>query len=333
MIHLEDKTLVLPDGRVLAYADTGNTSSTTLVLFLHGPFSIGDASRLPRVLAEHNVHYIAPTLPGWGRSSPVPSNAAFARSLADSLTALIAHLHPHTRPLRLYIAGHALGAACAQMLYGLPHSLFPPGASLQALLLLSPFSPPHCHTDYATSLSWPAYILAGPPARHLPFFALLTTRLARLALQPHLASDASATTFLSPVLGLPLPQSPLAPPPPLSLLEDDDEPPTPLEHLHASARNARRSISASWRGLTDLPGVYHSDWGRFSPSCIETTCPVLVVSPEHDAVAPPAMARWIADAFDGARLKSIPGGHAAAFLRLDEIWEEVFEMAPASGSR
>ncbi|KAG5341855.1 hypothetical protein C0989_007680 [Termitomyces sp. Mn162] len=342
MIHVEDKSLLLADGRVLAYADNGNTSSSELVLFLHGPFAIGDASHLPAALEARNIHYVAPSLPGWGRSSPLSSHArttttdAYASTLAADITALITHLHPHTHhKLRLYICAHSFGTVHAQMLYGASHAAFPLAQQLAALILLAPCSPPHCHPTYARALSWPAYILAGPPARYVPCFSLITMHIARLALAPYFTSDTSAQTLLRKYLL----------PPDASSDTDTDtvrqhtdeqaspndidelEQPRPQDHFERTlGRNAHRSVASSWRGFTDMPAVYHSGWGQFSPSSIETTCPVLVVSSENDDVAPKPMAHWLVAEYQNARLKNIPGGHVSAFSHLDEIWNEVFEM-------
>ncbi|KAG5636425.1 hypothetical protein H0H81_008100 [Sphagnurus paluster] len=320
MIHVEDKTLVLPDGRTLAYADNGNTSSSDLVLYFHGAFSVADANRLPRVLLERNVHFIAPTLPGWGKSSPVPCSR-YAATLAADITALITHLHPHTRtPLRLYLCAHALGTVPAQILYGLAHDAFPLGRRLAALVLLSPLSPPHLHTAYARALPWPAYLLAGPPSRYAPFNLL--AHLARLCIANLLASDSAAEDFIRRHTIDPM---------------DDDERDAfaawrdehalaPAQFERALARNASRSVAHSWRGFLDFPALYHSGWGGFAPHTIESTCPVLVVSPQNDRLMPREAAQWLVSTYNYARLKTIPGSHLASFFHLDDIWDQVFAM-------
>ncbi|KAG6855005.1 hypothetical protein C0991_005934 [Blastosporella zonata] len=354
MIHVEDKSLALPDGRILAYADNGNTSSSTLVLFLHGAFSVGDASHLPRVLIHRNVHYVAPSLPGWGRSSPAPSHVTYATTIAADITALITHLHPTDHPqLRLYLAGHAFGSAAVQMLYGLPHPTFPLVSQLKALVLLAPCSPPHCHQDYARSMSWLTYLFAGPLARYVPCYSLLTTQLARLALRPHFTSDNTAEAFLCRYLQI-LPPTDTSDDDLMQerwrdeqeeevevVEEDEDEEQDEEQDLLRSSlrfnkslgRNAHRSVASTWHGFTSMPAVYHSTWGHFTPCAIETTCPVLVVSSQNDTITPKAMAHWLATSYTHARLKNIPGGHVSAFFHLDEIWNEVFEMSesPPSG--
>jgi hypothetical protein len=61
----EEKLLVLPDGRTLAYSDAGNASSSTLVIYLHGMFTVGDAKRPPPVMLEKGAHFVAPTDASW----------------------------------------------------------------------------------------------------------------------------------------------------------------------------------------------------------------------------------------------------------------------------
>lgn len=70
MIHIEDKSLALPNGRTLAYADNGNTSSSSVVLFLHGAFSVGDASRLPHVLIEKKCPFCSSVPALWNSNRP-----------------------------------------------------------------------------------------------------------------------------------------------------------------------------------------------------------------------------------------------------------------------
>ncbi|KAG5643774.1 hypothetical protein DXG03_009653 [Asterophora parasitica] len=335
MIHVEDKSLVLPDGRTLAFADNGNTSSSSIVLFFHGAFSVGDASRLPHALLDRNVHFIAPTLPGWGRSSPTPAPdpaagpASYTATLAADITALITHIHPPTRhphtPLKVYLCGHSFGTVLAQMLYGLAHDTFPLGRHIAALVLLAPHSPPHCHVGYARCMTWPAYLMAGPPARYVPFNALM--HLARLLLTGCFSSEATAEAFMRRYV--------------IDAMDDDEREVFALwreeqgldegQFEREIGRNAFRSVRRSWRGFLDIPAVYHSGWGNFCFANIENTCPVLVVTAENDSVAPPEMARWLASTYKSARLKVIPrGSHTSAFFHLDDIWDEAFSIEVSS---
>lgn len=114
------KHLALNGGRSIAYAEAGDLNSNTLVIFFHGVFAIGNASRLSPVLVEKAVHFLAPTLPGWGESSSVPPSSTFASCLTEDMNALITHLHPDTSQLKIYICGGSYGTVAAQILYGAP---------------------------------------------------------------------------------------------------------------------------------------------------------------------------------------------------------------------
>jgi hypothetical protein len=194
MTSLEDKLLKLKDGRVLAYTDNGNVESSTVVLFLHGAFSVGNASKLSPVLISKSVHYVTPTLPGWGNSSPIKRPTDYASTLASDITALITHLHPDHSKLKIYVAGGSFGTVPAQILHGLPYDVFPLGRHIRGLLLIGPFSPPHCHKQYAKALDWPSYFMMGPPTHFLPFN--LVPRLGSLVIGRKMKSMATAEVFL-----------------------------------------------------------------------------------------------------------------------------------------
>jgi hypothetical protein len=320
MIHVEDKSFALPDGRTLAYADNGNTSSSFVVLFLHGAFSLGDASRPPRGLLERNAHFVTPSLPGWGKTSPVQAPSSYATSLATDITALITHLHPQTAKIKLYICGHSFGTIPAQMLYGLPHDIFPLGRQIAALVLLAPFSPPHCHTDYAKSLSWPSYFTIGPPVHYTPFNIVI--RILKIFTASHVRTQASAeasfresrkhTTSEEEIEKF------------SRWLEDQgtDE----IQFEQEVGRNVVASVAHSWRGFLDIPAIYHSGWGGFRPEKVENNCPVVVVTSKGDVAAPEAMAIWLVDNYDSATLKKISGSHIASFFHLDDILSEIFAL-------
>ncbi|KAF9469030.1 Alpha/Beta hydrolase protein [Collybia nuda] len=322
MVHVEDKSLLLPDGRTLAYADNGNTSSPSVVLFLHGAFAVGDASRLPRVLVESNVHLVTPSLPGWGKTSPVHAPSSYAVSFATDITTLIAHLHPQTDQVKLYICGHSFGTIPAQILYGLSHDIFPLGRQIAALVLLAPFSPPHCHGEYAKSLTWPSYFMIGPPAHYTPFN--ITLRIVKLFTVNHVSSQTAAEAlFRESRKG--------------STSDEEQEKFSrwleeqgidEVQFCKEVGRNTVGSVARSWRGFLDIPAIYHSGWGGFHPEHVMNKCPVVVVSSKDDVAAPEAMAMWISENYYSTTLKRISGSHISSFFYLNEILGEV--LAPHS---
>jgi len=143
--HWRDKEKYLPrgDGRTLAYADDGNPKSSTVVLFFHHAFSVGHVSRLRKsaVLEAKDVHIVAPTLPGWGSTSPHFPSTTHASCLIGDTMALLTHLHPDSTDLKLYIVGTGFGTIPALVLYHSPFDLFPLGRHIAAILLRSPLSP------------------------------------------------------------------------------------------------------------------------------------------------------------------------------------------------
>jgi len=319
MIHVEDKSLSLPDGRTLAYADNGNTSSSDLVLFLHGAFSVGYAARLPPVLLEHNLHYIAPSLPGWGKSSPMPApSTAYPATLAADMTCLVTHLHPTTANLRLYLCGHSFGTVPAQILHSLPHHIFPLGRQIVALVLLAPLSPPHCHTAYARTLSWQNYLMFGPPARYAPFN--LVMHLAKIYMNRHLSPEAAAEIHVRNTL---------------TQFMDDEEREVLVRWMEDNgmaegqferemAHVLTSSVAHSWQGFLDIPAIYHFGWGGSRPEDAVNTCPVLVISSRGDFLSSEDMARWLATAYKSAGIKHVDGNRYSLFLHLDDIWDEIF---------
>lgn len=320
MLHVEDKRLALSDGRTLAYADNGNTSSSSLVLFLHDAFAVGDASRLPHVLVQKNVHFVAPTLPGWGRSSPAPASTSYATSLANDITALITHLHPHphTSKLKLYICAHAFGTIPAQMLFGLPRDVFPMGEQIAALILLAPLSPPHCHKTYAKSMTWQTYFLAGPISRYIPYNLFM--HLAKAFLANSVRSPSAAEDYIRKRV--------------FNVMDEEereifsqwrDDQGLEVGQLEREVgSNIARSVAHTWQGFLELPAIYHSGWAGFCPGEGMNDCPVFIVSPKGDQTFPESMAQWLTEKYKSVTLKTVNGGYMSSFMHLNSVWDEVF---------
>ncbi|TFK76054.1 alpha/beta-hydrolase [Pluteus cervinus] len=322
MLRVEDKTLSLPDGRTLAYADNGNTSSTTVVLFLHGAFGVGDASRPPTFLLERSVHYVAPSLPGWGRSSPASKLASYSITLSADIATLLTHLHPQHDIAKLYICAHSFGTIHAQMLCEVSDEVFPFARQIAAMILLAPQSPPHRHADYAKCMSWQGYFMAGPPARYMPFNLL--GRLVKVAIAGSFRSDKSAEAFVrNTVFDIFAEEEKEA----FAQWKEDygvDE----GQYEKELGKTLSRSVLHSWQGFLDIPSIYHFGWGRTAAGqpC-DFKAPVLIVSSTEDHLAPAAMAKWLSSYYPAAKLKIIKGGHLASFFLMDEIWKEVFDWS------
>lgn len=259
--------LSLPGGGTLAYVDAGNPSSSDIVIFFHGAFSVGSISRVQPVFKEKQVHVVHPTLPGWGESSPVPAHTQYHPHLYQAMTHLITTLHPETEQLRLYIAGGSFGTVVAQILYGAPYDQFPLGRHIVSMLLLAPFSPSHAHKEYRQCLSFPNYLMVGPPGYFVPF--KLIPRLGRLMMGSKMDTRAHAEAFIRDFgftkmtpkereacerwkvrLGI----------------QDGDE-------VKDLADGVYRSVRTSWAGFMALPEIFNSGWGGYSPLILMTSIP------------------------------------------------------------
>ncbi|PFH52531.1 hypothetical protein AMATHDRAFT_139589 [Amanita thiersii Skay4041] len=325
MIHVEDKRLTLPDARILAYADNGNTSSSIVVLYLHGVFTVGDASRLSPALLEKNVHFVAPTLPGWGASSPIPDVSSYPKTFAADITVLLNYLHPQQQNLKLYICAHCFGTVVAQMLCNLSYDVFPLGHRISACILVSPYSPPHCHFAYARSMSWQPYVLAGPPARYVPFNILprLFRLIISLRVQSRPATDAVVQKYLFD-----------------GLSEEETESLLKWKERHGVeegqfekeiVRNAIKSVALTWRGFLDMPTIYHSNYGWRPPNFEDRpSAPYFyIVCAQDDPIIPAAMAQWLAKEYGTmVHFTILNGSRLSALIHLDEVWENVFNDHP-----
>lgn len=313
-----EKQLDLTGSRVLAYSESGNSSSSILVLFFHGVFGVGNASNPSRVLVDKNVHFVAPTLPGWGNSSPRLGEASYAAEFAADINALIEHLHPRDISLKLYVGGGSYGTVPAQMLYGLPFDIFPPGRYLKGCLLLSPFSPFRWHEGYGKGLTWPNYIGVGPPTRFMPF--RLFQRMAKFVLQGKLQTAEKAESFIRETLFNHMGEEELAAFTHWKAKQGKEEGQVEREF----GENAMKSVHKTWEGFMEVADVAHSDWG-FRPDRLDdnhASRPVLIVAAAGDKVAPDDMAKWLASTYKNAQLKSVEGGHLAAMFHFDDIWTQ-----------
>ncbi|KAH7916320.1 Alpha/Beta hydrolase protein [Hygrophoropsis aurantiaca] len=314
-----ERKLSLLGGRTLAYEEAGTTSSKIVVLYLHGAFTVGEASQPSSVLLRKGVHYVAPTLPGWGNTSSPPPSTSYVDCLTTDMTALLDHLYPEdNHDITLYVAGGSFGTAPAQILYGASYEKFPYGRRIAGLLLLGAMSPFYYHRDYAKYMSWSNYIMAGPPALILPFNII--PRLVKLMLKRKLSSVAGAEAFLQETLFGKMKEDErkdFAEWRDAHRLKDGDT-------EHRLAKNVARSVATSWNGVMLMSAVLHSDWG-FRPDALDaehSRPSVLLASSKDDVMAPEAYAKYLAACYKNARIKSVGGGHLSVLYHLDEIWTE-----------
>ncbi|TFK43376.1 Alpha/Beta hydrolase protein [Crucibulum laeve] len=316
-----EKYLRLPEDRILAYSENGNPSSSTFVIFFHGVFGVGNASDPNPILVQKDVHFVAPTLLGWGNSSIRKPSTPYFIQLAADITALIEHLHPDDPNLKLYIAGGSFGTVPAQMLYGASFDIFPPGRRLVGCMVLAPFSPFLWHTEYTKTMTTPNYIMVGPPSQYIPF--RLLQHLAVIMMQGKLKTIEGAESFIRK-----------------TLFDNMDEEERLTFHTWAEERgkttgqvqremseNTVRSVRNTWGGFLEVSDVIHGDWG-FRPDHLDeehTKRPILVVASKGDTMAPDAMAKWLASTYKNVRYESVSGGHLGALYHLDRMWSILLE--------
>ncbi|KAK7044739.1 AB hydrolase-1 domain-containing protein [Favolaschia claudopus] len=323
-----EKYLTLSDGRTLAYEDVGDSSSNLVVIFFHGVFGYGSApgpGLLSPVHVAKNVHNIAPTLPGWGCSSPRNPSKTFRETLISDTTELITHLHPNTADLRIYISGGSYGTIAAQMIYGAPFDEFPLGRKIKGCLLLAPLSYFKCHKGYSKSMTWIDYISVGPMARYLPFQPI--QRLGAFGIYMMVTTEDKAEALMRKQLF-------------------DSAPPEEREAFkrwreqrglkegeleRTMAKNMFKSTSKTWAGFIEVPDVAHSDWG-FQPNQLDDehtkNRPMLIAASAHDDLGPD-MANWLHENYRNSTLKWVPGKHLSTLYELDGLWAELLKDEPA----
>lgn len=319
-ISTEDRFLPLRDGRTLVYAEAGNPSSKTVVLYMHGFFTVGDASQTSQALLNKNVHFITPTLPGWGNTSPPPPSIPFRDCLTSDMTALLSHLYPdfNGRNIKLYLAGGSLGTVSAQILYGAPYDKFPFGRCISGMLLLGAFSPFRYHKDYAKHMTWTQYVSPGPIWYYTPFN--LISHLIKLVLLRKLATIESAEAIMQATVFDGMDQA-----------EREEFAKwceecgmVPGDYVRKMAQNSMKSISKSWEGFMLTPSLLHSDWG-FQPDALDeehSRPPILLTASNDDDMTPVAYAHYLAASYKNARIKHLDGGHMSTLYHMDEVWTE-----------
>lgn len=315
-----ERTLALAGGRTLAYATSGDASSTTVLLYLHGTFTIGETTRPSRTIASKNVHNIRPTLPGWGNTSPPPPSTSYVDCLTSDMTALLDHLYPESgRNIKLYVAGGSFGTAPTQILYGAPYDKFPYGRCIVGVLLMGAVTPFYYHKDYAKHMTWSNYLMAGPITQWFPFNHLLI-HLVKFGMASKVSTVDNAEKFLrASIFG-----------------RMDEEEKEEFGRWRARegiaegeverqfAMNTVHSVAKSWEGFKLMPFVLHSDWG-FRPDALdeEHSRPfVMLVTTSGDTQTPPAWAQYLAATYKNTKVTTLHGGHIAALYHLNDVLAE-----------
>ncbi|KAJ3488740.1 hypothetical protein NLI96_g2617 [Meripilus lineatus] len=316
-----EKYLQLPGERILAYAHSGYPDSEEVVIFFHGVFGVGlvhTERPSPPIFEEKRVHFIAPTLPGWGNSSPPPPSTSFRDYLYEVTTTLINHLYNDTTKLRLYISGGSYGTVPAQMLYGAPYDSFPLGRQIVGLLLGAPFSSPRAHKEFNKCLSWGNWIAVGTPSQVIP--GNLIMRLGSMGMKSNVNTPERARAFIKKFGFTNLtPEERVA----YEKWKEAKEIKSDEEAVAGMAEGVYRSIEKTWEGFYETANVIHSDWG-FSPQTLDeehSKGPVLVVMTYGDKDTL-RMGEWLAGNYKNGHGRYEHGGHIASMFVMDDIWAD-----------
>jgi len=329
-----EQYFTLPDGRTLAYEHNGNPQSSTVVMFFHGVMGVGDAKRMPPGLDGRDVHFIAPTLPGWGKSSPRPAATPLHLTLPQDYTAFLLHLHPNALKddtFHLYIGGGSYGTVPAQILLGCAHDLFPFNRpdKLKGCLLAAGFCPFYKNPNWAKDMTMANWIGIGPVAVKTPF--KLVPRLVAFALNSKVNTPEKAQQFIKGFMFDKMKEDEI------HALEKSHPGKTVHELRLDFGNNVYRSIEVSWAGYMDVAETTNANWGLredlFKAEDEEdaaedkTRTRILVATTTEDDMAPPALSEWNAKHYRNAHLQVYPGGHIGLMGYFKELWEALLDGA------
>ncbi|KAG0700494.1 Alpha/Beta hydrolase protein [Suillus ampliporus] len=314
-----EQFLPLRDGRTLAYAEAGNLSSKTVLLYMHGLFTVGDASQTSPVILSKNVHFVTPTLPGWGNTSPPPPSTSYHDCLTSDMTTLLSHMYPdsNSNDIKLYIAGSSFGTVPAQILYGAPYDKFPFGRCISDVLLCGALPPFRYHKDYTKSMTWKYYIVAGPITYYIPFN--LVARLIKFRMERKWpTTEAVEASFREHFDRMDRADREVF----ARWCEGCGR--VPEDTVQNLAENKIKSTSKSWEGFMLMTPLLHSNWG-FRPDALdeEHSRPrVLITASKDDILSPMAYAHYLAANYKNARIKDVNGRHLSMIYQMDEVWAE-----------
>ena len=328
-----EEQLVLPDGRTLAYSHSGPADASLLVIWFHGLFSVGDAARPSAPLRARGVRFLAPTLPGWGLTSPAPPGASFPETVVADTHALLTHLYPtYARdpaaaiPLRIFLSGGSFGTCPAQIVFGAPYARFPFGHAVAGVMLAAPLSPFAEHAGYARALTWRDWVGVGPLAHALPFRAL--PRLMAVAVRAKVRDVPSAEGLLREMM--------------FDKMDDEEKGKFRAfrerngveegEFERRMAEGMVKSVSKSWEGFLGTADALHADWGfKIAELDEEHQRKRVVVAVGKEDKSMWRMGKFLTTNYKNAKMIEFEGGHLAAAWAMDGIWTDILADLDADG--
>nr|VWO95906.1 Acid phosphatase [Ganoderma boninense] len=317
----QEGTLTLAGGRIVSYSHVGPQDSETVILWFHGLFSVGDASNPPGPIRSRNARFIAPTLPGWGDTSPLAPGTTFPEAVVADTRAILEHLYPDHNPatsrMRIYVAGGSFGTCPAQVIFGAPYDKFPFGKHIVAVMLLAPMSPPLEDPNYNKSLKWQDWLSVGAPSRIVPFNLIL--RSAKMAIQGKLKDTATAERFLRGLYFDNMDEKEKA-----RFAEWRERRGAPEgDFERRMAQGMVRSVSHGWDGFLGTADALHSDWGfRIGDLDEDHQRKQVVIAVGKGDTSMFNMSRFLVNTYKRTTVVEYEGGHLSAAWSMDEIWED-----------
>jgi len=330
-----EESVLLPDGRTLSYSQSGDLTSSRIILFLHGVFGVG--------VADHSAFYqklgyrcLCPTLPGWGTSSPWPRSLPLS-AYASDISFLLKHVMAET-PLRdLVLGGGSYGTiwAYAAAANKPPAHLakIEPEGIIKGLLILGGFSPFKEHKGYTEQMTWMNWFTVSRPSLWWPL-RLIHPLVGRVIASKVKGNIDGSLTVLRQIITGPKAMKP----------EERNAVETWARGNGSSfeewewkmARNMSLSLLHYMDGYSLVPTMLNADWGfklheiqigRPNAAQLLPTLhtvplilpPVVVVGAQRDHLCPLPLQRYVAAQIPGAQLIELPGNHISVVTALSDL--------------
>ncbi|KAI9344360.1 Alpha/Beta hydrolase protein [Obelidium mucronatum] len=341
----DEKFFTLSDGRTLAYTETGDFTSRKLFIGFHGVFGVGAVS------PHHNQFYasrgwrcISPSVPGWGRSSPFPSNLPLC-AFASDIAQLIRHLVPpptqshalYSGVTHLVFFGGSYGSlwayACAANMPPSHMQRIEPASAIRGLLVMGGFSPFRDHEGHTEGMSWLNYLTVGRPGQYFPL-SLIHPFVGGIIQSKIAGKMDGSLEILRQILTGPKAMNPEERAAMETWVATFGQ--TFEEWERFMARNMALSVLHTLDGYSAVPRIINSDWGfrmseilvagatvgnsshqRDSISIVPSVLPPVVIAGAlRDHLAPIAMQRWVASQIPGAQFIALEGNHISGIISM-----------------
>jgi pimeloyl-ACP methyl ester carboxylesterase len=283
----DTRVTALPDGRELAWLETGKARGTPVFVFHGTPGTRLQVSFDEKAIAASGVRFIAPDRPGYGHSS-----FHRGRTLADWATD-VATLADHLKIERFAVAGVSGGgphaAACARLL--------PERVTAAAIVSgVGPMADPELSAEMVSFNKAAAVMAARAP---LLLRTVLSLQQFWMRRWPDAALRAASSQFAEPDV---------------KLLERADVRAAFMQDLRQPSATTAQAAAQDFV-------LFARDWGfRLQ----DISVPVQVWHGDLDRNVPFAQGKFVADRIPGAEFHECPGeGHLLVVEHLEEILREV----------